>query len=441
MRRIARLILGSTLAACAASAGAQDTTSRGVRIGLTYNPGVKPGVMVLPATWLTGDSVRAIIQRDLDYSDRVTVIMTPSGDSAGMPGRGALNYPLFARLGAAALVQLAPTSSGIRATVHDVAKTRVLEQADFRLPLSSTTAEWRLAVHGVTDEIERWITGVRGIASTRVLYVRDKQIRIVDSDGANDRVLAGGGTACSFTCTSPAWHPNGRVAAYTVMTESGTRLAVRDLDNNSVRWASSTPYSIAITPAFSRDGSLLAYAYGTENGTDIFVAPALAAGQPRRVTVGRGSENINPTFSPDGRKISFVSGRLGHPEVYITDADGTNVELLTQANVGEQAYRTSPDWSPDGRTIAYHAQIGGVFQIFTIGLRERVPRQLTSDASNEDPWWAPDSRHVVFTSTRSGVPQLYVMDVESGRVRQLTHGGGSRLGSWSPHLGSSPPTE
>jgi TolB protein len=104
--------------------------------------------------------------------------------------------------------------------------------------------------------------------------------------------------------------------------------------------------------------------------------------------IGGGSENMNPSFSPDGRKMAFVSGRLGHPEVYIMDADGTNVELLTRYNVGEQAYRTSPDWSPDGRTIAYHAQISGVFQLFTIGLRERVPRQLTSDGSNEDPWWA-----------------------------------------------------
>ena len=438
MRRFLTLTLGATVALSAARVGAQDTTTRGVRIGLTYQPGVKPGVMVLPAPWLNGDSIRTIVERDLDYSDRVTVI--PSVDSAGTLSRTPLNYALFGRLGAAALVQLSPTTSGVRVIVHDVAKARVLEQSDFALPLSPVTAEWRLAVHAVSDEIERWITGVRGIAATRIVYVRDKQIRMVDSDGANDHILAGGGTSCFVTCTSPAWHPSGRMVAYTVMTETGTRLAVRDLLTTSVRWVSATPYSIAITPAFSRDGSLLAYAYGTENGTDIHVVPALG-GQARRVTIGRGSENINPTFSPDGRKISFVSGRLGHPEVYITDADGTNVELLTQANVGEQAYRTSPDWSPDGRTIAYHAQIGGVFQIFTIGLRERVPRQLTSDASNEDPWWAPDSRHIVFTSTRSGVPQLFVMDVESGRVRQLTRGGGSRLGSWSPHLGSSPPTE
>ena len=146
---------------------------------------------------------------------------------------------------------------------------------------------------------------------------------------------------------------------------------------------------------------------------------------------------MNPSFSPDGRKLTFTSTRAAHPEVYISDADGTNLEQLTQYNVGEQADRQSPDWSPDGRTIAYHAQVGGAYQIFTIGLRERLPKQLTSDAVNTDPWWAPDGRHIVFTSTRTGVQQLFVMDTESGRVRQLTFGGGGpRTGSWSPHLSS-----
>ena len=423
------LAIGLTVAQ---SAAAQDTTSRGVRIGLTYQAGVKPGIIVLPAPWLNGDSIRAIVQRDLDHGDRITVI--PAADSLGALARAPINYPLFARLGAAALVQLAPSSSGVRVTVHDVARARILEELDFALPLQALSADWRMGVHRVSDEIERWVTGVRGIAQTRIAYVRNRQIRIIDSDGANDRALAPAGL-------SPAWHPNGRVVAYSVMTDSGTMLVTRDLGTGGVRWVTSTPYSIAITPAFSRDGALIAYGFGREQGTDIHLAPALGAGQARRVTIGRGSENMNPSFSPDGRKIAFVSGRLGHPEVYITDADGTNVELLTQFNVGEQAYRTSPDWSPDGRAIAYHAQIAGVFQLYTIGLRERLPRQLTSDASNEDPSWAPDSRHIVFTSTRTRAPELWVMDVESGRVRQLTRGGGSRLGAWSPHLSSVPPSE
>jgi TolB protein len=67
-------------------------------------------------------------------------------------------------------------------------------------------------------------------------------------------------------------------------------------------------------------------------------------------------------------------------------------------------------------------------------LRDRIPKQLTSEGENEDPSWAPDSRHIVFASTRSGQKQLWVMDTESGRMRQLTHSTGARLASWSPIL-------
>ena len=58
-------------------AHAQDTGAP-VRIGLTYAPGTKPGVLVLPVNGDNGDSVRAILQRDLDFGDRVNVIATES---------------------------------------------------------------------------------------------------------------------------------------------------------------------------------------------------------------------------------------------------------------------------------------------------------------------------------------------------------------------------
>src|SRR5438034_10694380 len=107
---------------------AQDTSAidRGVRIGIVHRAGVRPGVGVLPGRAQALDSIRAIIARDLDYSDRFELITLPSGDSirvtaapppsatAGRPGAAtgkatgagggaaatSLNYPLYQALGA-----------------------------------------------------------------------------------------------------------------------------------------------------------------------------------------------------------------------------------------------------------------------------------------------------------------------------------------------------
>ena len=182
------------------------------------------------------------------------------------------------------------------------------------------------------------------------------------------------------------------------------------------------------------------FAHGEESGVDLFAVP-FAGGSVRRVTVGRGSDNTSPSFSPDGRRIVFTSGRVGHPEVYTVDADGTNADLLTPYEYGEPTtYRSNPDWSPDGRLVAFQSMNrGGQFQVMTIGLRDRTMRQLTSEGRNEDPAWAPDSRHLVVASTRAGAPQLFVIDAESGRARQLTRGaGGARMGAWSPALVRAP---
>ncbi len=148
---------------------------------------------------------------------------------------------------------------------------------------------------------------------------------------------------------------------------------------------------------------------------------------------------MSPSFSPDGRRLVFTSGRSGHPEVYITDADGTNAELLTPFVFGETSYRSNPDWSPTGTTVAFQSQIAVRFQIATISLRDRQIKQLTEEGSNEDPSWAPDGRHLVFTSSRGGTRQLWIADAETGRARQLTRGTGtSRLPAWSRSLVGAP---
>jgi TolB protein len=421
------------LAAAAITAPAQDTLPRGVRIGISYTTD-RPGVIVLPILGPSGDSIRAIVQRDLDFGDRTAVVgqdavATPT---TGEATTGPLNYDLLARLGAAAALQATVTGAGVHVALHDVGAKRVAEVEDFALPGTALSREWRHAVHGLADAVEEWVTGVRGIAQTRIAYVRGGELRVVDSDGANDvRVPA------PARVLSPAWHPSGQQLAFNTF---GMRSEVLLYDQPSGRSRAISPTRGGVnqTPAFAPDGKTLVYAHAYESGegSDLFVV-GLDGSPARRITVARGTINVSPTFSPDGRRLAFTSSRSGHPEVYVMDADGTNAELLTPYVFGEQSYQSNPDWSPDGRMVAYQSQIAGRFQLKTINLRDRTTRQLTSDGQNEDPSWAPDGRHLVFASTRTGVRELWVIDVETGRARQLTRGAGARLPAWSRRLRTS----
>ena len=411
-------------------AAAQDT----LRLVLRYDPNTKPGVLVLRIPGVNGDSLRAILQRDFDNGDRINVV---AADETGFPdapiaGKNG-NYPLYAKLGAVALVQATPTATGLHVAVHDVAQQKVARVKDFMIDGSPNSREWRMSVHNVSDELEAWITGVRGIAATRVAYVqglRNGRLYVIDSDGAFPTPVGD-----EAGVMSPSWHPKGTHLAYSLVGAHGCcQIYVLDLTSGGARRIEAVGGGLNSTPVFAPDGVVIVYTHGEESGTDLFATTVFERGPARRITVGRGSDNTSPTFSPDGRRLAFTSGRLGHPEIYISDADGTNPQPLTYS-VGEQNYRSNPDWSPDGRLIAYQSQqTDGSFQLNTISLRDRSVKQLTSDGSNEDASWAPDSRHIIFSSTRTGSKQLFVIDSESGRWRQLTRNGGVRLPAWSPPL-------
>jgi TolB protein len=434
---VSRVVLRG-VALCVGAAGllhAQDTT-KGVRIGLRYDPSTKPGVVVLPIPGPMGDSTRAIIERDLDYSDRIAVIRLTGGEGVlptdRTPGGAPvpINYPVFGRLGAAALVQITPTAGrGLHIALHDVARGQVVNVDEFPLTEADLSRDWRLAIHGVADKVHEWITGERGFAQSRIAFIRNHGVRIVDSDGENEVSIPVLGAAMS-----PSWSPDGRLLAYNTFGPE-SRIVLYALATGQVRDFGAQRNTTNVTPVFSPDGKSIVFSLSTENGADLYVVP-LSEGFPRRVSVGRGSVNVQPSFSPDGNHIAFMSDRSGHPEVYIMDADGTNADIFTAFNFGDQNYRASPDWSSDGRQVAFQSRIDDRFQIFTMTLRDRLPRQLTSEGENEDPSWAPDGRHLVFSSTRSGTRQLWILDSESGRLRQLTQMGGVQLPAWSPRLTS-----
>src|SRR6266550_1914350 len=205
---------------------AQDTSAidRGVRIGIIYRPGVRPGLVMLPRKGGGLDSVRAIVARDLDYSDRFEVITLPGGDSIrlttpGSTGRAtagstrrataatgasggaqgtSLNYPLYQALGADFALDVTAAGDTTVATLHDIAAPSVRRSVRAHLPPPGD-ADFRQAA-----------LGTPGIAATRILFVRDGKVYQIDQDGADMKLVS----STDRQAMSPAWGADGRHFAY-----------------------------------------------------------------------------------------------------------------------------------------------------------------------------------------------------------------------------------
>jgi TolB protein len=299
----------------------------------------------------------------------------------------------------------------------------------FPLP-AETTPEYRMELHRVADEVARWASGMPGIAASRLLFVSGGRIYVLDSDGEAITPL----TPAGQTSLSPAWAPDGQRFAYTALGGGRGGVMVQTLGSGAALQVPGTNTGLNITPSFSPDGRLLAYAHSDETGTDIYLANIADRCCAQRLTVGRYADNLSPTFSPDGRRIAFVSTRAGPPQVYVMAADGTDQELLAPFDYGATGSSNAPEWSPDGANVVFHREVDRSPQLFLVDVAGRRVRQLTSSGRNEDPTWAPDGRHVTFVSDRSGSRQLWVIDVETGRVRQLRTPGAARLPAWSRRL-------
>ena len=174
--------------------GAQDTTAApGVRLGLNYEAGTKPGVIVFPVRDdHDDDSLRVIVQRDLDYSDRMNVIALDNETLSGLvPAAGEkINFDLVGKFGAALLVRMTPTNTGLHVSAYDVSRKQLLQSEHFLF--DRRDRDWRFTLHGISDQIEQWVFGKRGIAQTRIAYVNNGTLQIVDSDGARTRTITTG---------------------------------------------------------------------------------------------------------------------------------------------------------------------------------------------------------------------------------------------------------
>ena len=141
--------------------------------------------------------------------------------------------------------------------------------------------------------------------------------------------------------------------------------------------------------------------------------------------------DISPSWNPrTGNEIAFISDRIGPPQLYIMDSNGSNVRRVI--TMGGSA--TTPAWSPNGQFIAFAWMVGetGHYDIYLLEIASARVVQLTHDAGrNERPSWAPDGRHIVFESNRSGSNQVWIMLSDGSNPKRLTSIGRNWGPAWS----------
>jgi Tol biopolymer transport system component len=175
-------------------------------------------------------------------------------------------------------------------------------------------------------------------------------------------------------------------------------------------------------PAVSRSGTRLAFG---QRNTDFAIYRLPFGGSPSPLLASAFGD-ITPSYSPDGRRIAFQSGRAGEgepPNIWLADADGSNATRLTR---GPGDLQGSPCWSPDGQWIAFNALSAGQTDIWAIRADGSGLRQLTRDPGSEVvPSWSRDGRFIYYASNRTGRFEVWRVAAEGGTEEQLTSGGGA----------------
>jgi Tol biopolymer transport system component len=138
--------------------------------------------------------------------------------------------------------------------------------------------------------------------------------------------------------------------------------------------------------------------------------------------------DYNQQFSPDGKRVAFMSNRSGSTEVWVADSNGANAARLTSFG---GPLTGCPRWSPDGERIVLQSHVKGQIDLALINARGGVSERITSEASDENvPSWSRDGQWIYFHSTRSGQSQVWKARTDgSGAVPVTKRGGFAALES------------
>lgn len=415
------------------SADEEQPSQRGIDIDIKGSAGRDLTPMAIPDTLEPGgdteeiaETVQKTLRRDMELSGWFKVLPDDSyffdPSEEGM-GASSINFQNWFETSAQALIKSSVRTTG-DSIVLDLRLFNVEggQQIDLDWEPGATTEDGYVAeVHAFANAVIKYYTGTEGIFGTRMAYIQKvggaKQVHVMQMDGSQKTRISKDGSINMV----PSF---GNGAIYYTSYRAGNPDLWVYKGGKSTKLSSQPGQN---TGAAYCGGKLaLTLSKGGEN-TDIYLIDSESGAIEQRLT-DHWAIDTSPTWSPDCKRIAFVSGRSGGPQIYVMGADGSDQKRLTY----QGSYNTQPSWSPKGDVIAFSARDErNAFDIFTVDLDGNIERLTQDQGNNSDPSFSPDGRYVAFTSDRGGKgKRIWVMTADGEIQNAITEGSGYQSPSW-----------
>jgi TolB protein len=183
-----------------------------------------------------------------------------------------------------------------------------------------------------------------------------------------------------------------------------------------------------MSPSWSPDGRKLAYV-SFEGRRPVIMVQDIFTAQREKVAAFKGI-NGAPAWSPDGTRLAMSLSKDGNSEIYVMHVASGRLQRLTD----HLAIDTEPSWSPDGRTLVFTSDRGGKPQIYKISIDGGKAERVTFEGRyNARPSFSPDGKRITFINGDGNTFRVAVLELATGNMQVLTNSRLDESPSFSPN--------